>query len=53
MFSYGGWHWNEADGVDLLLAFLASQQVSSLMVAVAGMKLMVMICSCHSSLDSK
>jgi hypothetical protein len=22
-FSHGGWSWNEADGVDLLLAFLA------------------------------
>jgi hypothetical protein len=51
-FSHGGWSWNEADGVDLLLAFLASQLVSSLMVAGAGMKLMVLVCSWHSCLDS-
>jgi hypothetical protein len=50
-FSHGGWSWNEADGVDLLLAFLAWQEVSSLMVAGAGMKLMVLICSWHSWLD--
>jgi hypothetical protein len=41
-------------GVDLLLAFLAfGQLASSLMVAGAGMKLMVLICSWHSWLDSE
>jgi hypothetical protein len=53
-FSHGGWSWNLADGVDLLLEFLASWQfVSYLMVAGAVIKLMVMICSWHSWLDSK
>jgi hypothetical protein len=39
-FPHGGWSQNEADGLDMLLAFLAWQWVSSLMVAGAGMKLM-------------
>jgi hypothetical protein len=51
-FSHGCWSWNEADGLALLLAFLASQQVSSLMVTGAGMKLMVLICCWHYWLDS-
>jgi hypothetical protein len=42
-----------ADGIHLSIAFLPSQQVSSLMVAGAGMKLMVMIYSWHSWLDSE
>jgi hypothetical protein len=52
-FCHGGWSWNEAECVDMLLAFLASQDVSSLMVTGAGMKLMVMICYWHSWFDSK
>jgi hypothetical protein len=33
MFSHGGWSWNEPDGVHLLLAFLNSKDVSSLLGA--------------------
>jgi hypothetical protein len=47
-FFHGDWCQNEADGVDLLMTFLAEQRVSSLMVAGVAMMLMVMICSWHS-----
>jgi hypothetical protein len=50
-FSFGGWSWKEANGVDLLLASLASQRVSTPLVAGGEMKLKVLICSWNFWLD--
>jgi hypothetical protein len=50
---YGCWSWNEADCLDVLVVSLASQWVSSLMVAVAGMKLTVLMSLWHPWLDRR
>jgi len=52
-FSHGGWSWNESDSLDAFGAFLASQRVSAVMVAGAGMNLTVLMLLGHSWLDRK
>jgi hypothetical protein len=50
-FSQGGWSLNEADSLDVVVLSLACQEVSSLILAGAGMRLIVLMCLCHPWLD--
>jgi hypothetical protein len=49
----GNWNWTEADFLNVPVVFLPSQEVSSDIVAGAGLMLTVLVCLWHPCLDRR